>query len=212
MHLLAPDILIDARGLSIGITGTGIGLGLLLWVTGWWMHRFWIVLGTTFAAGIFGLLSASGHRLQPLIVAILLGVAAGVLALSLVRLVAFAAGGIAVYLVGQLAAKGLGEPLICFLAGGLIGLFVFRFWIMVTTSFLGSLLMTYSGLCLADHLGKLNAVDLADHKQSILTGVVAGLTVFGLLAQLGVERLRRRFAADEQDELPDMRMGRRRAA
>lgn len=212
MLLLAPDILTDARGLSAGITGTGIAIGVALWVTGWWAHRFWVVLGTTMAAGVFGLMSASGNKLQPLMVAILLAVAAGVLALSLVRLVAFAAGGVAAWAAAHLSAKGLGDPVICFLAGGLVGLFLFRFWIMVASSFLGSLLMAYSGLCLADRLGKLNAVDWADHKQQMLTSVVVGATVLGVVVQWGVERLRRRFSDEHQDDIPEMYFYHRRKA
>ncbi len=214
MQLLAPDILADARGLSHGITGMGIAIGLALWTTGWWANRFWVVLGTTFGAGILGLLSSTGNHLQPLIVAILLAVAAGVLALSLVRVVAFAAGGIGVSMAVQLAAKGTHEPVICFLAGGLLGLVLFRFWIMAATSFLGTLLMVYSGLCMADRLGKLNAVDWADHKQSMLTGAVIGLTVVGMVVQFGVERLRRRLSGEAglNDDLPDLYMIRRRAA
>jgi len=213
-QLLLPDILADARGLSCGISGLGIAIGLFLWVTGWWFHRFWIVLGTTFLAGIFGLLSSSGHHLQPLMIALLLAVASGVLALSLVRVVAFAASGAAACAVAHAAVKTFDEPLICFLAGGLVGLVLFRFWIMAATSFLGSMLVAYSGLCLADRLGTLNAVDWANEKQSLLTWGVVGLTVLGLGAQFGVERLRRRFGGGQEPEIdPQLFIGRiRRAA
>src|SRR6202022_2047235 len=162
-QLLTPDILTDGRELSAGLTAAGLVIGLALWLTGWWGHRFWIVLVATVMAGIFGLLSSPAHQVQPLIVGLLLAVAAGVLALSLVRLVAFAAGGAA----GWLAVPAVAPPpwdgvLICFLAGGLVGLLLFRLWMMALTSFAGSLLMAYSGLCLADRLGKLDAVAVAE--------------------------------------------------
>src|SRR5438270_12033227 len=99
MQLLAPDVLSEARGLSLGISALGVVVGFLLWLTGWRGHRFWIVLGSTVSAGIYGLWSAPVSQVQPLVAALLMAVAAGLLALSLVRLVAFAAGGIATWLV-----------------------------------------------------------------------------------------------------------------
>jgi len=46
------------------------------------------------------------------------------------------------------------EPLVSFVAGGLVGLVLFRVWMMALTSILGTLLVGYSSLCLADKLGK----------------------------------------------------------
>src|SRR4051794_31182340 len=98
MQLFAPDILEAAHGLSLGMSITGLVVGLLLWVTGWWWHRFWIVLGCTVAAGMIGLAYASqlGHvgGMKPLLAGLLMAIAAGVLALALVRVIVFAAGGL----------------------------------------------------------------------------------------------------------------------
>ena len=95
MSIFDPEILQELCGLSVGLCVTGAAVGLLLWLTGWWLHRFWIVLATTALAGILGLASGSVHGVQPLIAAVLLAIAAGILALALIRLVAFAAGGAA---------------------------------------------------------------------------------------------------------------------
>src|SRR5205085_3044818 len=96
-------------------------------------------------AGIFGLLSPPAGRLPPLVLGLLLAVAAGVLALALVRVVAFAAGGAAAWLaVHTFAPPAWDEPLVCFIVGGLAGLLLFRVWTMVLTSFAGTLLMSYS--------------------------------------------------------------------
>ena len=84
MQLFSPDVLSDIHGLSMGLSITAIVIGLLVWLTGWWGHRFWVVLVTTLLAGIFGLSSSPAHRIQPLVVGLLLAVAAGVLALALV--------------------------------------------------------------------------------------------------------------------------------
>ena len=93
MQILAPDILADARGLSLPLHITAVLVGLALWTFGWRNHRFWVALVTTVAAGTFGLAEAPALHAHPLLAAVFLAVAAGMLALSLVRLVAFTAGG-----------------------------------------------------------------------------------------------------------------------
>jgi len=195
MQLVATDIVSDARALSAGLSAAGLAIGLALWLTGWWGHRFWIVLAATVLAGIFGLLSSPAHQVQPLIVGLLLAVAAGVLALSLVRLVAFAAGGAAVWLaVHAVAPPPWDDVLICFLAGGLVGLLLFRLWMIVLTSFAGTLLMAYSGLCLGDRLGKLDAVEWTETRALLLNWLCVGITLLGLVVQLFLERRRARYA------------------
>src|SRR4051794_26945070 len=103
MQLVAPDILADACGLSPGLIIAGMVLGLALWLFGWSCHRFWIVLITTVLAGVYGLYDSAIFRAQPLAAAVLLAFAGGLLALALVRLLAFFAGG----MVGLLAARAV---------------------------------------------------------------------------------------------------------
>jgi hypothetical protein len=66
MQLLAPDILAEARGLSVVICAWGVFLGLLLWLMGWRWHRFWIVLLATSVGGVFGLSAGPVYGVQPL--------------------------------------------------------------------------------------------------------------------------------------------------
>ena len=47
MSIFDPEILQELCGLSFGLCVTGAVVGLLLWLTGWWLHRFWIVLAIT---------------------------------------------------------------------------------------------------------------------------------------------------------------------
>lgn len=191
MQVVAPDLIEQARGLSAGVCGVGVAVGLLLWLTGWAGHRFWIVLATTLSAGLFGLLSPGAGKMPPVVIGLLLAVAAGVLALALVRVIAFGAGGAAAWLaVRALAPPDWHEPLVCFLAGGLVGLVLFRVWMMALSSFAGALIMAYSGLCLADSLGKLNAVDVAGQQGTLLTVLCGVLTVVGLLVQFVLDRRR----------------------
>jgi hypothetical protein len=189
MVLIPSDIMRDALGLSPGLSAIGFAVGLLLWLTGWRGHRFWIVLAATVGAGVFGLLKGPIHQIQPLVAGVLLAIAAGLLALALVRVLAFAAGGAAAWLaLHSLIPAPWNEPLICFLAGGLVGLLLFRLWTMILTSFGGSLLMVFSGLCLGDRLGKLDAVGWTDNQGALLTWMCVGLGLLGVIMQFLLER------------------------
>jgi hypothetical protein len=203
MHLLAPDILAEARGLSPAISGAGLAVGMALWLLGWWGHRFWIVLGTTVAAGVYSLTAGPVAGVQPLVIALLIAVSAGALALPLSRVLAFAAGGLAVWFLVHASVPSLDEPLICFLAGGLLGLVLFRFWTMALTSFAGTLLMGYCGLCLADWIGKLDAVDWSTRHQALLNWSCAGVAALGWLVQFLLERRRERSQRQKKEEGED---------
>jgi hypothetical protein len=194
MSVFDPDILQELSGLSLGLCIGGAVVVLLLWLTGWWLHRFWIVLAATAGAGILCLVSGSVGGIQALIAAVLLAIAAGVLALALIRLVAFGAGGAAACLVMQkLAPSVWSQPLVPFLAGGLLALYLFRLWTMTLTSFAGTVVMGYFGLSLAQQFGKVQAISLVQEKADLLNIACAILTLLGLLAQIVVERRRARF-------------------
>jgi hypothetical protein len=194
MSLIDSEIIKELCGLSLGMSIVGLIVGVMLWLTGWWAHRFWVVLITTVMAGIVGLISSPVRGIQPLLAGLLLALAAGVLALSLIRLVAFATGGIAACLAVQaFAPPGWNEPLICFLGGGLLGLYLFRVWTIAWTSFAGTVVISYFGLVLADHFGKVDAVAYSQQKASTLTWAGGILTLGGFLAQLYLERLRGRL-------------------
>ena len=62
MQFILPDLLAEARGMSVAVYATGLALGCLLWLLGWWGHRFWIVLFSTVIAGIAGLAVRPGNR------------------------------------------------------------------------------------------------------------------------------------------------------
>src|SRR5262245_24702020 len=206
MQLIASDILEAAHGLSVAISAVGLGIGLLLWITGWWGHRFWIVMLTTVTAGVLGIVHSNVlgtiNGMRPLVTGVLVAIAAGVLALALVRVVVFAAGGAAAYLiVHALAPAKWDEPLGWFLVGGLVGLLLFRLWTMVLTSFTGSLLMTYSMLCLLDKLERLDAIALSENKRALLNAVGLGLTALGVVVQMLVERKRQRHERWQEERI-----------
>lgn len=190
MQLIDPDILARMLPLSVAACATGVTVGFLLWLLGWQLHRFWIVLFTTVVAGIIGLSSGKATGVQPFVIGLLLAIAAGTMALALARLLAFAAGGVATMLLVPALAPQWNEPVLCFLVGGLAGLILFREWTMALTSLGGTLLMTYFGLCLAEHLGKLGAQEWAEQRTQLLNWICGGLTLLGLAVQFFLERWR----------------------
>ena len=136
MQVLDPEILGEFQGLSANVTVPAFALGFLIWLLGWRGHRFWIVLAATVTAGLIGLDAGPSWGSQRLVAGLLLAVAAGTLALSLVRVVAFAAGGAAGWLIVHALAPQWNDPLVCFLGGGILGLLLYRLW---STSPLGGL-------------------------------------------------------------------------
>lgn len=199
--LVAPDLLADLCGLSPGLVGVAAAIGAALWLLGWWSHRFWVVLAATVSAGVIGLYEAPVLKAQPLIASLLLALAAGFLALALIRLFAFVVGGIAGMALVQALAPSLDQPVIAFLVAGLLGLLLFRWCVTALMSFSGSLLLVYSGLILLNHRGALDAAAYAEQSGVALTIAVVLMSVVGFAFQIWMERRRRR-AAEEQDEIP----------
>jgi hypothetical protein len=187
MQFVSPDILSDVSGLSLVISCTALVLGFLVWLLGWREHRFWIVLTTTISAGILGLYS---NTTQPVLAGLLLAIAAGVLALTLVRLIAFAASGLASCLAVNVLAPQWHQPLLPFLAGGLFGLLLFRVWTMVLTSVAGTLLMAYSTLCLLHKFAKVDVVALTEKRITAINCICGGVAFVGLLGQFILDRRR----------------------
>ncbi len=120
--------------------------------------------------------------------ALLLAAAAGVLALHLVRLVAFVAGGCAGVLLLTELAPASGQALIVFLVAGLCGLLLFRFWIMALTSFSGSLLISYAALALLHRSGSFNVLAWSGGNAGLLNWTCGLLTVIGVAVQYLFDR------------------------
>jgi hypothetical protein len=200
MEIISPDILSDVAGFSPAVSCSALLLGLLLWLLGWRNHRFWIVLIATITAGIVGLSSETAHPTQQVFAGLLLAVAVGVMALTLARLVAFAAGGLAACIAVHALAPQWQQPLLPFLAGGLSGLLLFRFWMIVLTSGAGTLLLVYSSLCLLHTFAKVDVVSLAERRVRVVNGICGGLALLGLIVQLILDRRRgrRRSASKSQ--------------
>lgn len=206
MDLLSPDILKEARELSPALPAAGLFLGAVLWFVGARSHRFWVALVITVSAGVYGLVNGAELGMNPLAAGLLLAVAAGALALSLVRLMVFAAGALAALAVAHLAAPHFDEPIACALVGGLVGIVFYRLWITALTSLVGTLLIAYSGLCLADKLARFDSLGFVRQHAPLLNWAVAAVTLLGILAQYLVERRRVRLEREEKDKAEKRRL------
>jgi hypothetical protein len=198
MQLVAPDLLADLWGLSPGLVGLAAVVGAALWLLGWRSHRFWVVLIATVSAGIYGLFEAPLFNAQPLMASLLLALAAGLLALALIRLFAFVVGGFVGLSLAQTFAPNLDQPMIAFLTSGLLGLLLFRWCVSALTSFVGSVLLVYAGLVFLHQRGTINAAAYAESSSLLLSGVVGSMTLFGFVVQLWLERRRRQHPQDEK--------------
>ena len=69
---------------------------------------------------------------------------------------------------------------------------MFRWWTMAASSVVGTLLMVYFGLCLADRLGKIDALDWAEHRTLLLNWIGGGVALTGVVVQLLLERRKKR--------------------
>ncbi|HEY1380938.1 MAG TPA: hypothetical protein VGF55_29325 [Gemmataceae bacterium] len=183
MQLIAPDIFAEVGRLSTGACVIGFALGFLVWLTGWWRHRFWVAAGLTVAAGILGLQSGRASGVQPLVAGLLAALAAGYLALELARLLAFAGGGAVAGLVVQTFLPTLHEPLLAFLAGGLLAVLLFRLWMLAVTGFVGMLVMTYTGLALLARWTHLDSPAVVAARVGLINGVVIAGAVAGVFVQ-----------------------------
>jgi hypothetical protein len=203
MQLVAPDILEEARGLPPMTVGACLAIGLFLWLFGARTHRFWIALAFTLAAGLIGLSHGPAYGMQPLVAGLLLAIGAGTLALSLVRVLLFVAGGFTALAVVHALAPAYDEPIASFVVGGLAGVLLYRMWIMTLTSLTGTLLMAYSGLSLLDRFQVADAKVWSERHAGMLNWACGAIAVVGLLLQFVLERRRARIAkarAREEEE------------
>ncbi|HEY7330408.1 MAG TPA: hypothetical protein VH592_22400 [Gemmataceae bacterium] len=203
MQLVSPDILEEARLLSPLLSSTGLVIGLLLWSLGGKTHRFWLAMSVTLTAGMLGLTLGKDYGMQPLVAGLLLAVSAGALALSLVRILLFGAGGLAALGLMHSIAPGWDEPIAVFLVGGLVGVFLYRFWIITFSSLIGSLLVAYSSLALLDRLHMVDSVGLTSKNGPLLNWGCASLVALGILVQFLVARHRQNKAEAKADMAPE---------
>jgi hypothetical protein len=204
MPLVDPQILAEAQGLSLPLYAVGLMVGLALWTFGWKWHRFWTVLAITVAAGVYGLSdAATAMKAQPLVAGLLLALAAGMLALSLARMMAFGVGGFAALLAQEAWAPAWDQPLVCFLLGGILGLLLFRLWLMALTSLAGTLLMVYSSVCLLQPVLRFDPVAVCERYAGVLNWVCAGVALTGVLVQFLLAKKKKPKPKKAEEKKPE---------
>jgi hypothetical protein len=77
----------------------------------------------------------------------------------------------------------LHEPLLAFLAGGLLAVLLFRLWMLAVTSFIGSMVMTNTVLALLGRWTHLNSAEVVTKNVGLLNGVVIVTALVGLTVQ-----------------------------
>jgi hypothetical protein len=208
MPLIAPDLLADMRDLPPAALGVLVAVGLLIWSSGWWTHRFWLVLATTFGAGLAGLRWGPDLGIQSVAAGLLAAIAAGCLALSLARVAVFTAYGLACWYLMQLFQPQWAIPAACILAGGLLSMVFYRLSLMLLTSGVGMLLTAYGGLVLAERFIPFDAVRwVTGSTHTVEVAYLAGVFV-GVVIQYWIERSRRRYRR-WQEHLEELREQRR---
>ncbi len=150
MQVLTPDVFADVLELPAAALLIMVALGVLLSLTGWLWHRFWLTICVSLIAGLIGIRQAPAWGIaQPIVAGILMAAAAGCLALSLARVGLFLAYGLGAWYAMKRLSPELAIPAVCICIGGLFSVLFYRFCVVLLTTILGSLLLGFGGLALA---------------------------------------------------------------
>jgi hypothetical protein len=182
-HVISPEVLSEAKGLSVGATGFFLFVGLMLWGFGWRWHKFWTAFTITLLAGLLGLTFGRAAGLPLLAVALGVAVVCGVLAMELAKILAFLTGGVAAWLGAQVVLPQAQELWAAFLFGGLIGVLLHQFWTMLATSFVGTVLVGHTVLLFLDQLGLVKDAEFAGQYAAAINGWAAVSTIVGVVVQ-----------------------------
>jgi hypothetical protein len=199
MHVILPDLMAEMRDLPLLAPSLVALVGVLLWTTGWMAHRFWIVLATTFAAGMVGLRVGPDYGLQPIVAGLLLAAGAGCLALALARVAIFIWYGLVCWYLVQQYAPQLAVPVVCILIGGFFTVVFYKFCVMMLLSAAGMVLTGYGGLELVDRFLGVNAVRLVAENLGVINSGYLGSILIGALVQHVVEKNHKKYKAWRAD-------------
>jgi hypothetical protein len=199
MQIISSEMLTDMRELPLVASAVLFVLGLCLYLTGSMTYRFWVVLATTFGAGLYGLSVGSDYGVQPIVAGLLLAVAAGCLALALARVAIFGWYGLVCWYAVQRFAPQFAVPVVCIIAGGLFTVLFYRICVMMMTSAAGMICLAYAGLDLADRVGGLSSIHwVADNSAAVQFGYLASILV-GAVLQQRVEQSHKKYKAYRSD-------------
>jgi hypothetical protein len=130
-----------------------------------------------------------------------------VLCLALARIGLFLAGGLAALLLVRAIGQEWNE-FVCFVVGGLLGVCLYRVWVMIVTSLVGALVASYALLSLLDALGWLQAVPWSARQAPLLNWAIGAAALTGVVIQFVLDRRKqgkkqaRRASKKKKEEPP----------
>lgn len=193
MEILSPDVVVDFLDLPMPALLAMMGTGLLLAITGWKWHRFWLTLCVSLFAGMIGMRQATAWGIsQPVVSGVLLAAAAGCLALSLSRVALFLAYGLTCWYAMKRMAPVYAIPAICICAGGLFSVIFYRFCVVLLTSTLGSITLSYGVIAYVEQQKWYAALNWLKEQLVVAHAALAGVTLVALFIQLALWRKSRK--------------------
>jgi len=201
MQVVIPDFIADLRELPLATMAAITLLGLALWSAGWWAHRFWMGLLTSFSAGIVGLRMGPEWGLDPMAAGLLLAVAGGCLALAICRVGLFGIYGIASWYLMQAVAPKAAQPVACIVVGGILAVLLYRFAVILLTSAAGTWILAHGGFLLAEHFGKFDAVEWVTAKRLWLNAGALVAVFAGVIFQFWADRRFREYMKKRREWL-----------
>src|SRR5262249_35214264 len=84
-----------------------------------------------------------------------------------------------------------------------LGLLLVRYLTMLLSSLAGTLLMAYSGLCLAEQLSHFDAVSWSQQRLVLLDWACVGVTLLGFVLQILLERRRHKKPAQTDEDMDE---------
>lgn len=211
MQVLSPDVLADVMELPTLALLTLSILGACLALTGWRWHRFWLTISVSLISGLVGLRQAQAWGIQqPIVAAVLLATAAGCLALSLARVGLFLAYGLATWYAVKRFAPPYAIPAVCICLGGLFSVLFYRFCVILLTSVVGSVILSYAGMAYAQQQNWFPMQMWLKEQTLVAHASLAGLCLLTLTIQLYLWRNTRKrkvpeYSAEELEA--ERRMG-----
>lgn len=211
MQVLSPEVLADVLELPAAALLVLMALGASLALTGWRWHRFWLTISVSLISGLVGLRQAQAWGIQqPIVAAVLLATAAGCLALSLARVGLFLAYGLATWYAVKRFAAPYAIPAVCICLGGLFSVLFYRFCVVLLTSAVGTLVLSYAGMAYAQQQNWFPMQTWLKEQSLAAHASLAGICLVTLLLQLYFWRKnkKRKIAEYSAEELEaERRMG-----
>jgi len=199
--MISTEVLQAARGMSVAMLGTVLALGLAIWLFGWRWHRFWITCLAVATAVATTWKYGNLWTQTPLAVAVtVIALAAGVVAVELVRLAIFVLGGVILYYLTCQYLPEFHDTWLAFPLGGLIAMLLYRLGWLIMTSILGTLIAVHAGLLLIESVVTFDSMQWSNDNILIIHIGICVWTIIGVVCQLWIDRKFDKHDENQSDE------------